>query len=108
MTIPLRFLDFEHSDDDGGVAVFDAMASVQPDRLPDLHAEIAAVLAWAHGQFGPPAPLDEAGELDYDLTSVTESSRSETLAFDPVSNRLIAAAAGTAGVPRHATPSAYR
>jgi hypothetical protein len=40
-------LDFDFSDEDSGRGSFDAMASVLPDRLPALLAEIAAVLGWA-------------------------------------------------------------
>ena len=103
MTTPLHFLDFEHSDDDAGVGVFDAMASVRPDQLAALQAEIVAVLAWAHAEFGPALPLDEDGEWDYDLTSVTESSRTEFLAFDPAGRRLVALPGQPppAGLPRH-------
>lgn len=40
----LHYLDFDFSDEDSGRGRFDAMASVLPDRLPALLAEIAAVL----------------------------------------------------------------
>src|SRR6185369_12734006 len=45
----LDYLVFDASDEDSGRESFDAMASVAPDRLPALLAEVAAVLRWAHG-----------------------------------------------------------
>lgn len=102
MTTTLSFLDFEHSDDASGAGVFDALASVRPDQLALLHAEIVAVLAWAHAHFGPAMPLDEDGEWDYDLTSVVESSRTDRLDYDAASRRLVAVPApvAQAGVTR--------
>ncbi len=96
----LRYLDFDYSEDDAGHGVFDAMASVRPDQLAALHAEIGAVLGWAHAQFGDPGPLDDDGEWDADIGGVTETSVSQTLAFDPASGRLTATP-GVAGPARH-------
>ena len=71
---PLSYLEFDHSDDADGRGSFDAMAAVDERRLPQLQAEVARVLAWAHGLFGPPAPLDEGGEWDCQLGGVREVS----------------------------------
>ena len=42
--MPLAYLLFDSSDEDGGHCSFDAMASVLPDRLPALLREVEAVL----------------------------------------------------------------
>lgn len=67
----LDYLIFDISDEEDGRASFDAMASVMPDRLPALLAEIAAVLRWAHAGFGAPgSPGEEAHDdavWDFDL-----------------------------------------
>ena len=76
MTAPLQYLDFDFSDEEEGRGSFDAMASVLPDRLPALQAEIALVLDWATASFGPSAPDDE-GDWFHDLQSVVEPDAGE-------------------------------
>lgn len=67
----LDYLIFDISDEEDGRASFDAMATVMPDRLPALLAEIAAVLRWAYAGFGAAgAPGEEAQDdavWDFDL-----------------------------------------
>ena len=64
----MRFLDFEYSEDPQGGGTFDAMASVRPDQVAAVRAEMAQVLDWAHAAFpGLQAPLEEGGEWDFDL-----------------------------------------
>jgi hypothetical protein len=75
----LHYLDFDFSDEDTGRGSFDAMASVLPDRLSALRAEIAAVLAWATDAFGPGGALDDQGEWDYELQEAAESGTRTTL-----------------------------
>lgn len=65
----LQYLVFDASDEDCGRGSFDAMATVAPGRLPALLAEIAAVLRWARGAFGPAQP---EGEWDFALQAVAE------------------------------------
>ena len=96
----LRFLDFDYSEDDAGRGLFDALASVRPEQLPALQAEVEAVLAWAHQAFGAPAPLDEDGEWDLDLAASVETSLAQRLAFDGDTGRLTMSP-GAAGMPRH-------
>lgn len=72
MTAPLSYLDFDFSEDAEGHGSFDAMAAAAPAQLPALEAEVLRVLDWAHGQFGPPAPLEEGGEWDVELQGVRE------------------------------------
>jgi len=101
MVHDLRFLDFEYSEDDAGNGLFDAMASVWPEQLAALHAEIEAVLGWAHRHFGSVhGPLDEGGDWDVDLGGLTETSTPQALAFDPSTQRLTATP-GLPGRPRH-------
>jgi hypothetical protein len=69
---PLRFLDFDYSEDEHGHGSFDAMAAAAPAQLPALQTEIARVLDWAHAHFGAPSPLEEGGEWDYALHGVSE------------------------------------
>jgi hypothetical protein len=93
----LQYLDFDFSDEDTGRGSFDAMASVLPDRLPALLAEIAAVLRWAVGAFGPGGALGDEGEWDYDLQGVIEPGAPLTISFDQGSGEVsLTPASGTA------------
>lgn len=96
----LQYLDFDFSEDADGTGTFDAMTSVSPGQLPALHADIAAVLTWAHQQF-PDAcgPSEEGGEWQYDLQGVQEVATPLTLQFDAASGR-IATGPGTPAPPR--------
>ena len=96
----LHYLDFDYSEDADGAGTFDAMASVPPAQLPALHAEIEAVLAWAHQRF-PDAcgPAEEGGEWQYDLQGVQEASTPLAVAFDAQAGRL-STVPGTPAPPR--------
>jgi len=78
----LQYLDFDFSDEESGRGSFDAMASVLPERLPALLAEIAAVLRWAHEGFGPAQALDDDGAWDYALEAVAEPDAPLEVAYD--------------------------
>jgi hypothetical protein len=85
MTTPLDYLDFDYSEDTEGIGTFDAMASVVPQRLAALHAEVAQVLAWAEARFPDGrGALEDGAQWDYDLQETREP-----------------AAAGRPGVLRH-------
>ena len=86
----LNYLDFDYSEDADGVGTFDAMASVAPAQIAALHAEISAVLTWAH-QHWPDAcaPLEEGGAWHYDLQGVQEISTPLLLDFDETSGQLL-------------------
>lgn len=84
----LHYLDFEFSDEDSGRGSFDAMASVVPQRVPALLAEIASVLGWAHAAFGPPASLDDGGEWDFDLHAVAEPDRPLAVRYDATTRQV--------------------
>jgi hypothetical protein len=88
--VVLHFLDFDISDNADGHVLLEAMASVAPSRLADLHAEVAQVLRWAHEVFPDQCgPLDEGGEWDVDLHSQREWVQPEPLRFDPLHGRLL-------------------
>ena len=67
----LSYLVFDRSEDEDGNANWDAMASVTASRVPDLVAEVQAVLTWADAHFKC-APLDEGGDWDWALHSLHE------------------------------------
>lgn len=72
LAMALHYLDFEFSDEAQGRGSFDALASVEPARLPALLAEVSAVLRWAAGHFGPAGALEGEGDWDFDLQAHLE------------------------------------
>ena len=100
-TMPLRYLDFDYSEDDDGNGTWDAMASVTPEHLPALRAELETVLCWAHRAFaGQRAPLDEGGEWDFDLLTLHEGAAPDQWHCDEVSGQ-ITVTPGASGQTRH-------
>lgn len=98
MTMPftLHFLDFDYSEDDEGTGTFDAMASAAPGQIQALHAEVVAVLAWAHANFPDACAAAEDGGLwQYDLQGLQEVGTPVALDFDAAARHLTA----TPGVP---------
>lgn len=78
----LQYLDFDFSDEESGRGSFDAMASVLPDRLPALLAEIGTVLQWAIGVFGPGGVEDYESEWGYEVQGVVEPGTPLNAVFD--------------------------
>ena len=78
----LQYLDFDFSDEDSGRGSFDAMASVLPDRLPALLAEIAAVLQWAIGVFGAGGAEEDESEWGYEMQGVAEPGTPLNAVYD--------------------------
>ncbi|WP_041674995.1 hypothetical protein [Ramlibacter tataouinensis] len=78
----LQYLVFDFSDEESGRGSFDALASVLPDRLPALLAELAAVLQWAHANFGPAAALQDEGDWDYELQGTLEPEAPLQVVYD--------------------------
>jgi len=73
--VALNFLDFDYSEDTEGVGVFDAMATVRPQQLAAVRAEVGEVLGWANDVFaGRRGPVEDGGEWDYDLQEMQEDS----------------------------------
>lgn len=81
-TMHLRYLDFDTSEEDSGRGSFDVMASVAPDRLPELLDEIATVLRWAHDAFGAAGALQDEGDWDYALHATAEPDTPLEIGFD--------------------------
>ncbi|WP_341888311.1 hypothetical protein [Variovorax sp. YR752] len=81
MTTTLRYLDFDYSEDTEDHGTFDAMASTQPERTPEVEAEIDLVLAWAETTFpGARGALDEGAMWDCDVQRTQEENpRLDTL-----------------------------
>ena len=78
----LHYLDFDFSDEESGRGSFDAMASVMPDRLPALLAEIGAVLGWAIGAFGPGGASEDEGEWGFELQGISEPALPLKVVYD--------------------------
>jgi hypothetical protein len=78
----LHYLVFDFTDEDSGYGSFDAMASVQPGRLPPLLAEIAAVLRWARSGFGAAGALQDEGEWDFQLQGLEEPDTPLDVKYD--------------------------
>ena len=96
----LNYLDFDYSEDADGAGTFDAMASVSPAQIPALHAEISAVLAWAHQHFPAACGASEdGGEWQYDLQGAQEVSTPLVLTFDETAGQLHTTA-GSPAPPR--------
>ena len=61
----LRYLVFDLLDADDASHTWEAMASVDPVRLPAVLEEAAGLVAWAQAEFGAePLALDNGGEWD--------------------------------------------
>lgn len=97
----LNYLSFDYSEDTEGTACFEAMASVWPEQVAAVHAEIVRVLDWAHRAFpGTRGPVGEGGEWDYDLHGLREYTVPEQIGYDAATRRL-AVQAASPGKPRH-------
>lgn len=73
VAMDLAYLLFDFTDEESGACSFDALASVTRARVPALLAEVQAVLAWAHREFGVPAGTgEEDGEWAYALEAADE------------------------------------
>ena len=79
------YLLFEATDEESGACAFDAMASVLPDRLPALLAEVQVVLAWATRLFGPPSSAcdeSDAAEWAFDLQATDAAGAPLAISWD--------------------------
>ena len=89
----LNYLVFDRSEDEDGNANWDAMASVTASRVPDLVAEVQAVLTWADAHFKC-APLDEGGDWDLDLQAQDDEGQPLPVHWDAAARQLQLSAAG--------------
>ena len=88
------YLDFEFSDDETGSCTWDALASVNADRVPALAAEIEQLLRWASQRFaGRQGALDEGADWDDDLQAQDDEGSALPVQFDSHLGRLQLAAA---------------
>ena len=86
----LHFLDFDYNLDEQDIHTWDAMASVDQARLPELLAEIEHILAWAYHTFGAEmGPHEEGGCWQYDLQCEIPGQPLLELQWDPPGQRLI-------------------
>jgi len=91
----LDWLDFDCSEDTDEAVTFDAMASVWPEQLPLVLAEVATVLNWARQHFGPERPMDEGGEWDVDLQAWCETQPLRSLTVNLADPALLVSEAVT-------------
>ncbi|WP_203561343.1 hypothetical protein [Ideonella livida] len=98
---PLRFLEFDCSEDTEGRQTWDAVASVTPRHWPALQGEVAGLLAWLHRCYGDrQGPAEDGGLWDFDLHGLVERSAPQEIRFDGARGELRLAAAGSETV-RH-------
>lgn len=77
--LSMNFLIFDASDDGHGHGTWEAMASVQAERLPQLMAEVHAALALAERRApGPRGPMEEGGAWDAELQVQAQDSQGWT------------------------------
>lgn len=64
----LDYLLFDHSDGGDDSSLFEALATVGPEREAAVRAEIETVMDWAARRFrGRRSPVEEGGDWDADL-----------------------------------------
>ncbi|KQV52790.1 hypothetical protein ASC95_08230 [Pelomonas sp. Root1217] len=64
----MRYLIFDYSDGDDGIATLEAMASTRAEEHPRVLAEAQRVLDWAHSQFpGRHGPVEDGQAWDHEL-----------------------------------------
>lgn len=64
----MRYLIFDFSDGDDGVATLEAMASTREADHAAVMAEVGQVLAWAQAEFGGrQGPVEDGNDWDHEL-----------------------------------------
>ncbi|MDO8718402.1 MAG: hypothetical protein Q7K20_05385 [Polaromonas sp.] len=97
----LDYLVFDYSEDTEGMGTLEAAASIWPEQVPAVQAELARVLDWAFTAFaGQRGPLEEGGDWDYDLQGLLEFTASQAVQYDELMRRF-SVAPGPPGKPRH-------
>lgn len=108
---PLSYLLFDATDEESGACGFDAMASVWPDRLPALLAEVQAVLAWATRLFGAPSgPGDtfDTDEWTFDLQATASDGAPMDITWDTQRQQVVAPVTADGLVTLTLTVSGHR
>lgn len=95
----LHYLEFDYSEDDDGIANWDAIAHVPSAQVPAWESEVVAVLAWAHAEFpGQQGAWEDGGTWDFDLQHEPgDGSALQPLRYDAASRRLLPAVGGSPG-----------
>lgn len=78
----LRFLDFDLSEDTGGLRTWDALASPAAAHSAALLQDTRALLQRLMQALGPPGPLDEGHRWDMDLSLYDEAGQAVDLQAD--------------------------
>ena len=73
--MPLRFLEFDLSEDTDGLRTWDALASPSATHTAALLAEVQALLDTLHRHLGPPGPLEDGHGWDMDLLVQDEAGQ---------------------------------
>lgn len=78
----LQYLIFDASDDGEGTGSWEAMASVPPDELSTVMAEVRAVEAAAQSDApGPRGALDDGGAWDLDVQTLPDGDERVSVAL---------------------------
>ena len=73
--MPLRFFEFDLSEDTDGLCTWDALASPAPAHTSAMLAEAEALVQHLTHALGPPGPVDEGHQWDMDLQIHDEEGR---------------------------------
>lgn len=85
----LNYLDFDYNEDELGAGCWDALASVDSSRLPELLEEAQQLLLWAESAFaGRRAPLEDGGDWDWEISAQTDAGQPLAAVYDEAATRL--------------------
>jgi hypothetical protein len=77
------FLEFDRSETEDGVCSWDALASPPAQHRLRMLQDSARLLQALHTRFGPPGPLDEGHDWDFDLQVSDDQGRPCTWSWSP-------------------------
>lgn len=94
----LRFLEFDLSEDTGGLRTWDALASPSAAYTTDLLTEAQGLLQHLQQHLGPPGPIDDGHLWDFDMQLHDDAGHACALDALPIpSTRLTLALSLTGG-----------
>jgi hypothetical protein len=106
--MPLRFLEFDLSEDTNGLRTWDALASPGASHTGALLAEVHALTAHLQQALGTPGPVDEGHAWDMDLQIHDEQGQPLPLqASAPPAGRITLALSLSGGAELAARLSAF-